>query len=529
LIDEATIAAVAESADLPHEVNGETVTVGSLELSSVADGDQWFDTKLPDAMPARPRGDYRERTINLLVRDAIAAAGSTKEVELIGSPATEGAFYRYDAITDPAMRQVFGDVLDDHFVVETTRRTRFLFPFHSDLPGNFTFHGRYKMFNGLILAFFSRPGPADGWNRTLLEKYYSLFNDRQSLSLLDRHALAIAHDLVAEPERTATPEELIERFTGDLPEQVFLPDVHRLIQTDLESALGISSLGRKDQVNAVVTVFYLHLALYFWRLAYILDDQVDAFIHLQGGDSDARERLGRACDGSLAGSPFRGQLRFRVAGAQPRKISTVDPAAEAFRDLNVRRLSLLPINLSLLRAARQLSGVEGSSDFGAIADRLASDDVLLRSFDAACRIAALAVAEGLPTQLAADVEMAVQGSDPGFLVLKTAMLKRWRKELRRSSTDITAQLMKRGGKGIFATRGNVQYFELGQDLLLLLTKLIAGDEAIRYSAYLDRLSHYGLAPQDRAEEELLADTLHALQLLQKYSDTGEAMYVHHFL
>lgn len=529
MIDEALIAAVAETADVAYELDGEDLRLGAVQIAAVADGDQWFDTKLPDAMPARPRGDYRERTINLLVRDAVDNAGSTKEADLIGSAAAEGAFYSYGAITDPAMRQVFGDVLDDHFVVETTRRTRFLFPFHSDLPGNFVFHGRYKMFNGLILAFFSRPGSDDGWNRTLLEKYYGLFNDRESLSLLDRHALTIAHELVAEPERTAVADELIRRFSEDLPEQVFLPHVHRLIQTDLESALEISSLGRKDQVSAVVTVFYLHLALYFWRLAYILEEQVDAFVHLQAGDEQARKRLRHACDGSLAGSPFRGQLRFRVAAAQPRRISMVDPAAEAFRELNVRRLSLLPINLSLLRAARQLAGTEGSGDFGTIADRLAGDKVLLRSFDGACRIAALAIAEGLPAQLAADVEAAVEGSDPGFLVLKAAMLKRWRKELRRSSTDITAQLMKRGGKGIFATRGKVQYFELGQDLLLLLTKLIAGDEAIRYADYLDRLSEYGLAAQDKAEEEMLADTLRSLQLLEKYSDTGEAMYVHHFL
>ena len=89
--------------------------------------------------------------------------------------------------------------------------------------------------------------------------------------------------------------------------------------------------------------------------------------------------------------------------------------------------------------------------------------------------------------------------------------------------------MTRGGRGIFATRGNVQYFEVGQDLLLLLTKLIAGDEAIRYKDFLSRLADYGLAPQTREEEAVLADVLRSLQLLEKFSDTGEAMYVKHFL
>ena len=90
--------------------------------------------------------------------------------------------------------------------------------------------------------------------------------------------------------------------------------------------------------------------------------------------------------------------------------------------------------------------------------------------------------------------------------------------------------MRRGGKGISATRGSVQYFELGQDLLLLLTKLVTGDGgAIRYEDFLERLSPYGLAPQDDDEEDLLAEVLRSLQLLEKYSDTGEAMYVQHFL
>jgi DNA phosphorothioation-dependent restriction protein DptG len=113
--------------------------------------------------------------------------------------------------------------------------------------------------------------------------------------------------------------------------------------------------------------------------------------------------------------------------------------------------------------------------------------------------------------------------------LREALLKGWRRELRRSTTDITAQLMRRGGKGISATRGSVQFFELGQDLLLLLAKLVAGDEKVRYRDFLERLSLYGLAPQDREEEDVLADVLRSLQLLDKYSDTGEAMYVKHFL
>jgi DNA phosphorothioation-dependent restriction protein DptG len=167
------------------------------------------------------------------------------------------------------------------------------------------------------------------------------------------------------------------------------------------------------------------------------------------------------------------------------------------------------------------------ADLGRILD---SDPTLRSEFDCAFRIAAAAAAEKVSGQQRADlIELIHTESEPGFLALREALLKGWRRELRRSTTDITAQLMRRGGKGISATRGSVQFFELGQDLLLLLAKLVAGDEKVRYRDFLERLSLYGLAPQDREEEDVLADVLRSLQLLDKYSDTGEAMYVKHFL
>jgi hypothetical protein len=189
------------------------------------------------------------------------------------------------------------------------------------------------------------------------------------------------------------------------------------------------------------------------------------------------------------------------------------------------------VNLANLRAAREFVGtIDKPQSFADIAEALHSDQDLRGEFDCACRIAAATVADELEDDGRSDLLRIVEDPQvPGFLSLREAVLKRWRRELRRSSTDITAQLMRRGGRGLSATRGPVRYFELGQDLLLLLAKLIAGDEAVRYRDFLEQLALYGLAPQDDDEEDLLAEVLRSLQLLDKYSDTGEAMYVKHFL
>ena len=70
---------------------------------------------------------------------------------------------------------------------------------------------------------------------------------------------------------------------------------------------------------------------------------------------------------------------------------------------------------------------------------------------------------------------------------------------------------------------------MGQDLLLLLAKVIARDDQMPFRQFLDELRRYGFEPQSRQEQDQLADTLRALNLLEKHSDAGEAMYVKHFL
>jgi hypothetical protein len=535
------LAAISKCCGAPVTAEGDAGTAGSLQFDGLESPDKWWEPDLDDILPSRPRGDYRERTVNLLVREAIGEPAALQEKALFSPPGPgegQGAFYQDPLIPDESLREVFGDLLYDHYVIETASgRTRFLFPFQTDLPGNYRFSGRYKMFNGLILAFFSRPGDDDTYNVGLLDAFYELFNDEAELALLDRQALRIARDYagtqgIATPERTASAATLIGAFDEQLQLAPLFPEVHRLIQRDLGTAVRMHSLGRKDRITAVLTVFYLHLALYFWRVGHSLEEQADAFARYCAGEGGAVDAAERASNLTLHGSPFRGRLLFRVSSTRPRTIKQSDPCAASFREVNNRRLTLLPVNISLLAATRRLLGSAAApATFGEAAAMLAADDSLRKSFDGACRLAAYAVSEKLDVQRRSDLRAIASGSEEsGFQALRAALLKGWSSELRRSTTDITAQLMRRGGKGLSATRGSVQYFELGQDLLLLLTKLVTGDGgAVRYEDFLERLSLYGLAPQDNAEEEMLAEVLRSLQLLEKYSDTGEAMYVQHFL
>src|SRR5262249_50825602 len=153
-----------------------------------------------------------------------------------------------------------------------------------------------------------------------------------------------------QPQRAATAATLTQAYEGQLQLDPFFAEAHKLVQGDLATSIRMHSLGRKDRVTAVLTVFYLHLALHFWRAGDSLEEQASAFArYLTDGDG-ALDDLERASERSLEGSPFRGKLLFRVSSTRPRTVRQADPCALSFRELNNQRLTLLPVNISLLAA-----------------------------------------------------------------------------------------------------------------------------------------------------------------------------------
>lgn len=527
--------------DAVHEVLGQqfehalsddesTLRIGALVIKKFNEP-QFWSTLLPvDAMPRSPRGDQRERTVNLLVRDAVPEPAGHDEAELIREPPEEepGGLWDHPLAADGETRRRLGDVLADHFVIET-QGGRFLFPFQTVLPANYKFKGRYKMFNGAILAFLAMPGENGApFNEPLLDEFYALFNSGDDLSLLEREIVELGRVVATKlGGAAATPLASSAQLLAGLDQSLnspFLPEVHRLFQRDLRTALGMKTLGRKDRVSAVITVFYLHLALYFWRLGYLLDEQAGVFMQFLAGVATAND-VAAASGRSIGSSRFRGQIKFRVAGGPDRPYREADPARASHEDVNEQRLARLPLNLALLELSRRLSGAPSGTTFGDVAMRL-NENPPRQLFDAACRAVAVAIAADMPEDARNEIQTFAKGPDPGLMAVREAISKRRRKDFRRSGRDITAQLMKsRGSKGLVASRGSLVFFELGQELLVLLAKLITQTESVRYSEFLDRLDEYGLAPQDREEEERFKEVLLSLQLLEKFSDSGESMYV----
>lgn len=487
-------------------------------------------------MPSRPRGDQKERTFNLLIRDASEPRLSVAESELIGTaPGGADGSLAADDRVPPELQEVFGEILDDHYVIEG-QKVRFLFPFQVALPAMFEFHGRYKMFNGKILAFLSQPCAAgDGFDRDLIDRFYALFNDEADLNLLDHELIRLARSTVGSSETfTASAKRLLERHYGDAqPPGALIPSAHLRFQQDLDTILSVSRLNRRDKVTAAVNVFYVHLALYFQRLGWLLEEELSRVL---GSQQDRTVPLAAAklCFGGDWGdSPFSGSIRFRVGTGRAAPVRMTDEAVTSYAEQNRRQL-LLPANLSLLGAAREVLLACGAParvwTFSDMAAACREDPTLDRAFEEGLNLMAAATVENLSHGDRDDIERQVATGSPGLSNLREALLKVGRTALRRHGRDIVHFLVLRGGRGYISRRGrSLFFFEVGQDLLLLLAKLIVRDRQMPFRQFLEELRAYGFEPQSRPEQDQLAETLRALNLLEKHSDAGEAMYVKHFL
>ena len=243
------------------------------------------------------------------------------------------------------------------------------------------------MFNGKILAFLCQPtadGP--GFNSALIDQFYDLFNGADGLTLLDQTVLELAR-LPADvrSETPATSNVLLERHYPDQPNGpgALLPGAHARFQQDMETVVDLKSLNRRDRVTSAMNIFYVHLALYFQRLGWLLEEE---FALANEAATDPTVQLSAAKECFSAGwddSPFAGSIQFRVTAGRSEPVRMTDGCVVSYLEQNRRQL-LLPANLSVLGAARAVMAACGQPSqqwtFAAMTEACRSDDSLNQAF-----------------------------------------------------------------------------------------------------------------------------------------------------
>ena len=526
---------------------GQTIYLQSGELSVAGcsiqlplDG-KWDDLHARHALPFSARGDARENLLYSIVQGAGPGRRRVLDVDL------------YDKL--PSAIDAPG-ILNTETVAEAMRREYWytpsegrgedhhLIPFQAELPTGFdhtsrgktTKPARYKMFDGYILPFLTWDGSAP--DVALIDELLNAIARTDGFTLLDRLFLDAARSLTDGEAPPLTSSALLRRARegrdGDMlaplqPEAggPFCQHSFDRFREDMRTVLR-SNLPRAELVRAMTLVLSLHLAVYYYRFALVLAQDVEAVINSGSGSLTP---AGCPCVG-LKSCSLAGEIKFRSPSNGFRPVSTQSPCRQSYLKLDRDRLLALSANIVTAnlfeRAWAAISGEpssEGAPRPRRIASGLIARPDLWPVFDAAT--AALAVLYAQQAGKGA-VSERVANRAPGPFALRSAVTQGRRTVLRHTSRAVVNDLAHRPGEGTLLRRNgrSLYYFELDDDMLFLLVKLICQRQTVPLEAFLEGLAQYGLCPQDDDEVEALSMALERFGMLDRYSDAGESTFVH---
>ncbi|WP_043467804.1 DNA phosphorothioation-dependent restriction protein DptG [Kitasatospora sp. MBT66] len=498
-----------------------------------------------------PRADDRDKLLWRVIAEAgTAKAGlPLKDRDLASSLAD-----RLDL--GPGASTAVAEALKDRFF--NHKDVKVLLPVHASLPLNYehTYESGdpagYRMFNGGILPFLlwdSRTGSVDAAPVADLLRVAASQDD---LTVLDRRFLEIALDGAPKPDAQPEARALIGKYTEQIANDaaaaggMFCQPSLDLFRRDLRTVLA-TDLPRPDKIQWLTLLLSLHLTVRLYRIAVVKGTELDNAVAAAGqltapsGGGSCPCPAGSGSLEALQTCTLAGLLRFRTGSGHYRPVSNRDGCRSAYAEIDQRRLLDMPATLVTAnlasRAWHALGGGEPAEqrDLKALAEALNTDPGLRTAHSAAC--AAIAVLhhdawrKGKATFAELEEAARTGANRPGLHALRDDVRKMRRRDLRHQSRDIVNQLMVEAnlaGPGSLITRnGTLGFYEIDEELAVLLVRLVCQDRQLPYETFLEELRAYGLTPQDAAEQEALADALERLGMLARYSDSGEASFVHY--
>jgi hypothetical protein len=502
----------------------------------------WNSVRFRQAFPSAAHGDQREKLVYKIVQDA--TGGSNRLLDDVFREQLADAV----PLPDPFARQIVGAAIADEYWT-VVKSLPYLIPYHTLLPQAFDHTqkvinpkapasgpkkaARYKLFSGAVLPFLCWTG--SGVDRALVQDFLDVMNAQDDFTQLDELMFGAARAVAGEEPRRATADQLMQ---SDLWQEVeaalrggafWQPGLDQF-QTDLRTVLGMqASLPRRDLIDMLTSLLSLHLAIHYYRVAVMLGERMDRALAAAAGlEEPAPAR------GTPRGGPLAGRMLFRVGTRGDRPVRLVDPCVTTYRELTDRRLLALPAAITTMNLAHAVweavGGAPQRPDLEELAAAFRARDSRAALLDAG--MAALAAIYWARTARGPEPgvdELLSVGllRRPGLFALGQAITSRRRTGLRNLSRDVVNQLAQRETGSIIRKRGPAVFFELDEDFLFLLVKLICQSEQVDFATFLQRLQDYGLAPQDGDEEALLVAALERLGMLRRYADAGESMYVSH--
>lgn len=561
---QAAVAAVAAATGVDIAASTTTLTVdgASVPLPTKAGS---FELKgsygdlmgIKGLLPTVPQGDDRDRLLWWIVGEA--RDDGAEQTQLARDTNLYTELPQRLGFTDDDANQVVAAAIKDRFF--SSKKLHNLKPVHSSLPMNYAYGtntnkpARWRMFSAEIIVFLLYDETTAQTDRDLLAELLEFFESDDDLTAIDKLFLQAAVADTSFPESRPVSGALVDKYESstraDLTAAggVFCRPSLELFRRDLATVLA-TNLPKPDKIQWLTLLLSLHISSRMYRLALIKGNELDAALAV-AADTTAPDKVApcacgpaTAADGfdCLNACPLAGAMKFRTGAGRYRPISRRDEARNSYINLDQRKLLALPAvlvttNLAL-RAWTALGGPNHESATARdLAEAVAADQHLRNKVNAVC--AAIAVLHHARHRTNAPIPVLTEAAGlnenghltPGLVALRNSVLRLRRTDLRHQSRDVVNQLLldlnAAAGGSLVSRNGTHTFYEADERMILMLVRLVCADGPQSYEDFLRGIAAYGLAPQDADESAALADALERLGLLVRYSDAGEASFVHY--
>ena len=528
-------------------LTGDRITVaGAPGMAVPQKPADWLRHEAPTVWPNTPHGEARPTLLFGILRDSGTSAGKRPLDGVLRDALEErlpGDSPEQQQVLATAMKSKFWTTAGSGKAKDDGKR--YLLPLHARLPLSFgqekakggkTEFG-YKMFRGTVLPFLLS-GTSGTVDTDLLERFLAEFRSEEDLTELDRAVLKIAADIA--PDTTGPDASMLLSRSKDVLGRLqdakggFCGPSLDQFRLDLEQVLTMD-LPRRDRIHQITLLLALHLTTRLYRASIVLSKRLDGCIALfpSGGIGGLPESgCAVRCCGQPTGCDLAGRIRFRVGSGAFRSVKLTEPCVASYRDMTSNYLLPLPVTISCANFAKEALAAAGgpalaSADLEGLRSALEGDSTLRARFDAVAQLLAVCRLYQLRGNSLANREEFQDSGLPGLHRLRMTLLESRRTTMRKEGRDVVHQLAKEVRSGrLIGNNGNAAvFFELDEDMLHLLVRLVCGDRLISYGDFLKGLLRYGIAPQDTAEEQLLQSGLARLGMLERYADSDESAYV----
>jgi DNA phosphorothioation-dependent restriction protein DptG len=412
-------------------------------------------------------------------------------------------------------------IFEDLYYIESksAKKVPYILPFHLQIIGNLK-PKEPRGFNKLFKLLLS--DEEGNFNKDLFNNVLELFNDESTLTPVDQ---LFIKTLSEQPKYNNINLNIKEKENLIIKGFDFYKQQGKLFQRDIKRILEMK-ISRIEKVRYFTIVLGLHFSIYVIRISYYLDWEFKTFTNVLE-NKDSNFLLSENYD-----EAFKSKLTFTFDEIRTPKSSKSVVNFNEMSQVVYRSY----IHMVLLNTIRNICNDENVT-FYEFTEMLKKDDHFNKWVNLCFEIlmityTKLVIKLNSENEITEFLSTIPEGNQ--FKRYELLITRHFANQKSSNRTPKTAGInfIKQSMAGasnysfISGKPGLGDYYGMGKDLLILLVHLTIGveEKKIRYKDFLSRISQYGFKP-DQYVENTLIKKLEETGLLQKFSDSGEAIYV----